>query len=151
MLRARETDGKALLGSKRRGRQGIDKPLTVLNGAHSSSAMAELLNFLCLCLSLSTLSSKRLCFYWSFYAFDVVIGMALQSFPLAEEVCYRNSGWEACTSISLSLIVVRCKRMGWVWDGLVIEISGWLYGWMAGHVAPLNSLLLVCSPFLRVG
>jgi len=53
-----------------------------------SSAMAELLNFLSLylCLSLSTLLSKRLCFYWSFYAFDAVIGMALQSFPLAERV-----------------------------------------------------------------
>ena len=77
--------------------------------------------------------------------------MALQSFPLTEQVCYRNSGWGACTSIYLSLIVVRCKRMGWVWDGLVIEISGWLDGWMAGYVAPLNSLLLVCSPFLGVG
>jgi len=51
-----------------------------------SSAIVELLNFLYICLSLSTLSSKRLCFYWSFYAFDAVIGMALQSFPLAERV-----------------------------------------------------------------
>ena len=102
-------------------------------------------------LSLSTLSSKRLCFYWSFYAFDAVIGMALQSFPLAERVCYRNSGREACTSISISLIAVGYKRMGWVWDGLVIEISGWLDDWAAGYVASSNSLLLVCSPFLGAG
>lgn len=34
--------------------------------------------------------------------------------------------------------------MGWVWDGLVIEISGSLDGWVAGYVAPSNSLLLIC-------
>jgi hypothetical protein len=54
-------------------------------------------------------------------------------------------------SISLSLIVAWCKRMVWVWDGLAIEISGWLDGWVAGYVAPSNSLLLICSPILGAG
>lgn len=41
--------------------------------------------------------------------------------------------------------------MGWVWDGLAIEISGWLDGWVAGYVTPSNSLLLICSAIFGAG
>lgn len=41
----------------------------------------------------------------------------------------------------------RVYRDGVGWDGLLIEISGWLDGWVAGYVAPSSSLLSTCSPF----